>query len=102
MAPDTVLVLLTSTPEVIRKRMKEDPHVNSLVQDGDVERVLGRFAEEYEHSLINNKFTIDTSSATPSECVAEFLEKYAPFMTVPDRTRILVHQARQRGEWPPA
>ena len=102
MAPDTVLVLLTCAPDVIRKRMKADPHTNSLVQDGDVERVLGRFAEEYERSLINNKFTIDTSTATPEECGAEFLEKYEPFMTVPDRTRILVHQASQRGEWPPA
>ena len=102
MAPETVLLLLRCAPEVIRKRMKADPHTNSLVQDGDVERVLGRFEEEYERSLINNKFTIDTSTATPEECVAEFLEKYEPYMTVPDRTRILVHQAKQRGEWPPA
>ena len=53
-------------------------------------------------NLINNKFTIDTSTATPEECVAEFLEKYEPFMTVADRTRILVHTAKQRDEWLPA
>ena len=102
MAPDTVHVLLTCSPEVIRKRMNEDPHTNALVQDGDVELILGRFEEEYERSLINNKFTIDTSTSTPEECVAEFLEKYEPYMTVADRTRILVHQANKRGEWPPA
>ena len=100
MAPDTVHLLLTCAPEVIRKRMREDPHTNALVQDEDVELVLRRFEEEYELSLINNKFTIDTSTATVEECVSEFLEKYEPFMTVADRTRILVHQARQRGEWP--
>ena len=102
MAPDTVHVLLTCAPEVIRKRMKEDPHTNALVQDKDVELVLGRFEEEYERSLINNKFTIDTSTATVEQCVAEFLTKYEPFMTVPDRTRILVHTAKQRDEWLPA
>ena len=102
LAPDTVHVLLTCEPEVIRKRMKDDPHVNSLVRDGDVEMILRRFEEEYERSLINNKLTIDTSTATPEECVSEFLEKYEPHMTVPDRTRILVHAAKQRSEWPPA
>ena len=99
LAPDTVHVLLTCAPEVIRKRMKQAPHVNGLVQDKDVELVLRRFEEEYERSLINNKFTIDTSTATVEECVAEFLEKYQPFMTVADRTRILVHKAKQKGEW---
>ena len=102
MAPDTIHLLLTCSPEVIRKRLQEDPHVNGLVQDKDVELVLKRFEEEYERSLIQNKFTIDTTTSTPKECVAEFLEKYEPFMTVPDRTRILVHQSKQRGEWPRA
>ena len=99
MAPDTVHVLLTCAPEVIRKRMREDPHTNALLQDKDVELVLGRFEEEYERSLINNKFTIDTSTATAEQCVAEFLTKYGPFMTVADRTRVLVHKAKQRDEW---
>ena len=99
LAPDTVHVLLTCAPEVLRKRMREDPHTNALVQDKDVELVLGRFEEEYERSLINNKFTIDTSTATAEQCVTEFLTKYEPFMTVADRTRILVHTARQRDEW---
>ena len=102
LAPDTVHVLLTCAPEVIRKRMKEDPHTNALVQGKDVELVLRRFEEEYERSLISNKFTIDTSTSTVEECVAEFLEKYEPFMTLADRTRILVHAAKQRGEWLPA
>ena len=97
LAPDTVYELLTCAPEVIRKRMKEATHTNGLVQDTDVELVLRRFEEEYERSLINNKFTIDTSTATVEECVAEFLEKYEPFMTVADRTRILVHTAPSSG-----
>ena len=79
--------------------MKENPHTNSLVQNKDVELVLKRFEEEYERSLIKNKFTIDTSISTVEVCVAEFLKKYEPFMTVADRTRILVHKARQQDKW---
>ena len=99
LAPDTIHVLLKCSPQVIRKRMKENPHTNSLVQNKDVELVLKRFEEEYERSLIKNKFTIDTSISTIEECVAEFLKKYEPFMTVADRTRILVHKARQQDKW---
>ena len=98
-APDTVLVLLRSTPEVIRGRMNEDPHTNGLLQDKDVVLVLQRFEEEYERSLIKNKFIIDTSRATVEECLAEFVEKFEPFITDADRTRILVQKAKQRGEW---
>ena len=98
-APEFVLVHVKADPAVIRQRMAEVPHDNPVVRDEDVEQVLRRFEEEYERSLINNKFTIDTSTATVEECVAEFLEKYEPFVTVSDRTRILVHAARQRGEW---
>ena len=100
MAPDTVHVLLTCSPQVIRKRMKKTPHINGLVKDKDVEFVLKRFEEEYERSLIKNKFTIDTTSASPEECVAEFVEKYEPFMTAPNRTRILAQKAKQQGKWP--
>lgn len=99
MAPDTVHILLTCSPQVIRKRMKKTPHINGLVKDKDVEFVLKRFEEEYERSLIKNKFTIDTTTASPEECVAEFVEKYEPFMTAPDRTQILVHMAKQQDKW---
>jgi hypothetical protein len=99
MAPDTVLILLKCTPAVIRKRMKATPHKNSLVKDKDVELVLKRFDEEYERSLFKHKFTIDTSTATIDQCVAEFAEKIDKHLNEADRTRILVHKARQKGEW---
>ena len=45
-APDTVLVHVKASPEVIRRRMKESPHKHPLVQEKDVEHVLERFEEE--------------------------------------------------------
>lgn len=98
-APDTVMVLVKATPEVIRRRMKENPHHNGVVKDKDIELVLQRFEEEYERSLIEKKFTIDTSTATVEESVREFLEKIDEFLTDADRTSILVNKAKQRGEW---
>ena len=98
-APDTVMVLVKATPEVIRRRMKEHPHHNGVLKDKDVELVLQRFEEEYEGTVIEKKFTIDTSTATVEESLREFLDKIDEFLTDADRTQILVHKAKQRGEW---
>jgi len=35
-APDTVLVLVEAAPEVIRRRMRESPHQNAVLQEKDV------------------------------------------------------------------
>ena len=99
MCPHVVLILLKCSPDVIRRRMKENPHKNAVLQEKDVELVLRRFEEEYERSIIKNKLTIDTSTATVDECLAEFVEKFEEFMTDTDRTRILVHRAKQEGKW---
>ena len=98
LASHTVSVLVNATPEVIRCRMKESPHQDGLVQDKDIEYVVQRFKEEHERSLIKNKFTIDTSTATVEECLEAFLEKYKPFITDADKTRMLAHRAKQRGD----
>jgi hypothetical protein len=95
LAPHTVSVQVKATPEAIRRRMRESPHEDGLIQDKDIEYVLQRHEEEYERSLIKNKFTIDTSTATVEESLAEFIEKYEPFITDADKTRTLVHKAKQ-------
>ena len=98
LASHTVSVLVNATPEVIRRRMRESPHQDGLVQDKDIEYVVQRFEEEHERSLIKNKFTIDTSTATVEECLETFLEKYEPFITDADKTRMLAHRAKRRGD----
>jgi hypothetical protein len=80
-APDTVLVLVKASPEVIARRMRENPHRFGLVQEKDIERVLARFEEEYNKSLIRNKFALDTSAATIDETLAEFAREMKPHLT---------------------
>ena len=99
MAPDAVNILVTASPEVIRTRMNEGPHENGLVQEKDVDQVLERFQEEYDRSLLSNKFTIDTTTASVEESLAEFVEQIEPLLTDADRTRILVQQAKKAGDW---
>ena len=98
-APNTVLILVKATPEVIRSRMKENPHYNGLVKDKDVEHVLGRFEEEFDRSIIKNKFTIDTNASTVEESLCDFVEKIDEFLTDSDRTDILVNKAKSRDQW---
>ena len=97
--PDTVLVLCQVSPNVIRRRMKENPHKNGLVQEKDIQLVVGRFEEEYEKSLLKNKFTVDTGTKTVDESLAEFVEKIEEFITDADRLKILVHRAKQSGDF---
>ena len=104
-APNVVLVLLHASPEVIRQRMAAPkdtrtaprdsepfgPPTARVVQDGDVEHVLERFEEEYGNSLIQSRFTLDTSSATIDETLAEFVRKTVPMLSAEDRRQIEQH-----------
>ena len=96
MAPDTVNILVMASPDVIRARMKENPHENAVLNEKDVEYVLQRFQDEYDRSLISSKFSIDTSSSTINESLTEFVENIDPFLSDADRTSILVKKAKMR------
>ena len=90
-APDTVLVLFKATPDIIRQRMKQVPHTHQIVRHHDVELVLRRFEEEFEASLIQKRMTLDTSTATVKETLAEFVEAYQPFYSNADLLRLKQH-----------
>ena len=90
-ALDTVLVLVKASPEVIASRMKENPHDRALVKENDIDRVIQRFEEENERTFIRRKFTLDTTSVSVEESMAEFVDKFEPHMTEADRLRILTH-----------
>ncbi len=47
-----------------------------------------------------NKITIDTSSATVDESLADFMQKVAPALNDRDRTAMLVKKAEKAGDWP--
>lgn len=93
-APETTLVLVRCDPDTIRRRMKENPHVNELLQEKDIEFVLGRFDYEFEHTLFDHKFIVDTSTATPDRTLAEFVEKVQPHLTQSDRSMLLLTQVQ--------
>ena len=93
--PDAVLILVQAAPEAIRQRMVESPHPYPVVPDGDVEHIIQRFEEEYEHSLIRHKFTLDTSNATVAESVAEFADKIHPFLTDGDLLRLALRRGKK-------
>ena len=96
-APDTVFVLVKATPGVIRKRMENKPHVNGVVKDTDIEHVLMLFDSAYESSLLHQKITIDTSTSTIKESLAEFVDKIKPHLTEVDLQRILDHEQNNKG-----
>ena len=92
--PDAVLILVQASPDVIKKRMKENPHPYPVVPEGDVEHVTQRFEEEYNNSLIRQKFKLDTSNATVEESVAEFAGKIHPYLTDGDLLRLGLRQGK--------
>ncbi len=96
MAPDTVLVLVKASPEVIARRMKTDPHENQIVREEDIESVLGRFDALYKRSIIGRKMALDTSTATVEESLVEFQSEIEPHLTEADRLRLLVHRRLHR------
>ena len=87
-APDTVLVLVKASAEVIGKRMSDWLHHNGALQREDIDNVLARFEEEYEASLLRHKVVIDTTTATVEESMAELAEKLTPLLTEADRNRM--------------
>ena len=88
-APDTVLVLLKASAEVIAKRMRENPRPKGLLQEQDIEYVLQRFEEEYNSTLIRNRFILDTGEATIEDTFSEFVTNIQLHLTDEDRLRIL-------------
>ena len=89
--PETVLVLMRASTEVVRGRMRSAPHADGVVRDEDIECLLQRFDEEFERSAIRSKFTLDTTDSTPEDTFTEFLCKMEPFWTEGDRLRMLTH-----------
>ena len=81
LAPETVLILVKASPKVIAKRMKETPHKYPLVPEEDIANVLQKFEEAHQNSMLKTKITLDTSTATVDETVAEFAQKIQPYLS---------------------
>ena len=99
-APDTTLVLLKAAPEVIRQRMRaeytqREPRPTSVLLEKDIERVLQRYQEEFDNSLIRRQITLDTTNSSAAETLAEFVRLTKPSLSQADRLRLLAYKALQ-------
>ena len=53
-----------------------------------METVLQGFRREYDDSLIRRRFALDTTDASPSETIGEFLRSMRPHLTEWDLLRM--------------
>ena len=83
--PETIMAMLTASPDTIRRRMTADRRPYGVVREQDVEAVLARFDEEYEASTIERKFRVDTTGRTPAQTLEEFLAGFNSYLTDDDR-----------------
>ena len=88
LAPDTVLVLVTTSAAVVRQRMQQNPRPRCILQPQDAELVLNGFQEEYDLSLINRRFTLNTTRSSEQETFRGFLRKLWPHLSQADRLRL--------------
>jgi GTPase SAR1 family protein len=84
---DTILLLLTASPEVIRQRMVTSPHRYPVVPSEDVDTVSQQFEAEYRASWIERKLRIDTSHLQPDELLPTFLRQVKPLLDTRDLLR---------------
>ena len=90
---DTILVLLTASPDTIRKRMDENPHEYQVIRKEDILKVLKAFEEEFQASTIHSKIKIDTSELEPEQVLKVFLkEARQKHLTSLDLVRILLNE----------
>ena len=92
-ADDLVLVKVTATPETIKERMEKSPHPNQVIKKNEIEKVISKFDELVNWSLIPNKITVDTTSKKKKESLREFTTLIRPYLTDTDRSRIFAHKA---------
>ena len=84
MPADTILVMLTARPEVIRARMESAPHEYPVVPAADIEEALEAFQTEFRASWLQKRFQIDTSDMAPEKLLLAFRDSSAPYLTAKD------------------
>jgi len=93
--PDMIFVLMKASAETIKNRVKEgkspfpNRHQHTYFDVKDTEIVLERFDEQFEKSLITNKFILDTTADTVDESLQQFKQQIKPFIFSKDRIRLL-------------
>ncbi|MEE8045808.1 MAG: hypothetical protein V3T49_03100, partial [Dehalococcoidia bacterium] len=89
---DTVLVHVTADTDVINQRMNDDPHVNMVISESDVDKVKTRFSELVDWSILKHKIVVDNSGKI-EDTLADFVAKIEPYLTDNDRNRMKAHSS---------
>ena len=97
-APDTVLIHLTASPEAIRARMDADPQPGRKFRGEDIEQILAAFDREYANSGIRRRFSIDTTNLTPEETFAAFLDGMNGRWSEADQLRLISNDVLLRRQ----
>lgn len=84
---DTILLLLTASPDIIRRRMAAAPHQYPIVPDEDIETIAAQFDAEYRGSWIERKLRLDTSDIMPDRLLAAFMARVVPYLDSRDLLR---------------
>lgn len=84
---DTILLLLTARPDVIRQRMATSPHRYPIVKPEDVEAVSKEFDAEFRASWLERKLAIDTSDLAPRQLFETFMKRLGPYLDTRDLLR---------------
>ena len=84
MPRDSIMCLLTASPDVIKQRMKDDPHEYPVVPESDIEEWQAEFEREYRQCWFRRRLQIDTSDLTPDQLLSKFLEDVIPHLTERD------------------
>jgi len=90
--PDTILVLLTASPEAIAKRMNKAPHEYNVIRKEDIATLLARFEEEFRASTIHAKIRIETTNLSPDQVLEEFLRQARGYLAAEDLLRIMMNE----------
>jgi len=92
---DTILVLLTASPEVITKRMDADPHEYQVIKREDIPLLLEKFKEEFLSSGIHAKIEINTDNLNPDQVLKEFMRiARLRYLGSDDMLRIMMSESK--------
>lgn len=92
LAPDTVLVLVSANADCVAMRMEKHPRHRNILKEKDIQFVLNRFQEEYEASLIERKFMLDTTGALVTDTLQEFVDEIGEHLIAGDRSTMSAKQ----------
>lgn len=84
MPTDSIVCLLTAQPDVIKRRMKDDPHEYPVVPESDIEECQAEFQREFGQSWFKRKLQIDTSDLAPAQLLTQFLGDVVPHLSERD------------------